>query len=75
MTPEEFDEVYYALAQSLKAVEDPTLYRDRLLLLLLQELDADRALAVIGSARLATPVAELKDPPSAEASIVRMAHI
>lgn len=74
MTPEEFDRVYFELAQRLGAADDPLLVRDRLLLLLLEEVTVERALALIGQASLSVPGEELKrgQPPG---GLARMAHV
>lgn len=66
MTPEEFDRVYFELARALGAADDADLVRDRLLLLALQQLDVEAAVAAIAAARLTTPVEELKAPSGHE---------
>lgn len=43
MTQDEFNELYLTLAQALGRTENPTLFRDRLLLLALRQLDSDVA--------------------------------
>jgi len=50
MTPADFDEIYFELAQRLGSAPDPGLVRDRLLLLLLQQLDRAAALKLMDDA-------------------------
>ncbi len=68
MSPEEFDQVYVAIARALGEAADPELFRDRLILLLAQGLDVAAALDAVEAARLAVPVDDLKTPAAADVS-------
>lgn len=65
MTPEEFDQVYVAIARALGEAEDPELFRDRLILLLAQRLPVAPVLEAVAAARLRVPVDQLKRPVDA----------
>lgn len=47
----EFDDAYFRYAQELGSVSDPTLYRDRLILLLLQVVSPEEGDEAIRAAR------------------------
>jgi hypothetical protein len=60
VTPEEFDAVYFELAQALRRSVDAHLYRDRLLLMTLARLELPTALETIAEAEPGRPLSELK---------------
>jgi hypothetical protein len=60
MSPEEFDQVYVAIARALGEAADPELFRDRLILLLAQRLPVEEVLDAVAAARLTVPVEALK---------------
>ncbi|WP_067455062.1 hypothetical protein [Actinomadura macra] len=64
MTPEEFDRVYLAIARGLTDSGAPDLFRDRLILLLAQQVDLDVALDCVRQAR-PPELRPLKEPTSA----------
>ncbi|GAA4233672.1 hypothetical protein GCM10022254_36650 [Actinomadura meridiana] len=64
MSPDEFDQVYLAIARGLTGSDDPDLFRDRLILLLAQRLDLPAALDCVRRARPPEPAA-LKRPSEA----------